>query len=192
MFTDRFAAEYFDDMIRRLRVRTVVETGTYRGHSALEFATRVPHVITIEADATYYAQAAFFVRRPNLQRLLGSSPDVIAGLRGIEERCCFFLDAHWRADWPLLAELRAIAGLCRSGVLRETPVVLIHDFKVPGCPDLGYDSYGGQDLDWAYVRDDALAICPTYAVSYNDRAEGRRRGILRLEPAVHARGGAAL
>jgi hypothetical protein len=182
MFTDRFATAYFEDMVKRHGIRTVVETGTFRGDSTLCFAERVEHVITIELNEEYYAAALSRLQRPNIQCLRGNSPEVLSSLRNFRERCCFLLDAHWYDYWPLLDELRAIRSLCAAGVLSQIPAILIHDFKVPGHPELGFDTYHGQALDWDYVKAGVLAICDKYDVTYNDRAEGNNRGILRLEP----------
>ena len=182
MFTDRFAVAYFEDMVQRHHLRTVVETGTFEGNSTLCFAQRVEHVITIELNEEYFRNASARLQRDNIRCLFGSSPDVLRSLRELHERCCFYLDAHWYGYWPLLDELRAIRDLRSTRVLLETPAILIHDCKVPGHPELGYDSYNGQDLDWDYVKNEVTAICDDYEVSYNDQAEGHNRGVLRLEP----------
>lgn len=60
--------------------------------------------------------------------------------------CFFYLDAHWGEYWPLRDEIKQILRLSRF-------VISIDDFKVPGHREFGYDSYGGKDCCWAYVKD---------------------------------------
>jgi predicted O-methyltransferase YrrM len=183
MFTDRFAAAYFDHLISAWGIRTVVETGTYRGASTIQFARRVEHVVTIEVNAEYFEHVQpALAEFPNVVSLQGNSAEELSKLSGLAERVCFFLDAHWPAYWPLLDELRAIRDLVKGKRLLKAPVVLIHDFKVPGHPEIGYDHYAGQDLDWEYVRDAVFSICPEYRCTTNEQVEGNSRGILRCEP----------
>ena len=182
MFSDSFATAYFDALVERHGIRSVVETGTFEGESAREFRKRVAKVVTIENSDTYYAKVVASLGEAGIDAIFGDSAKVVRELRELPERCCFFLDAHWGPEWPILAEFEGIAHLVGEGHLVEIPVILVHDFKVPERPELGYDSYGGQDLDWDYVKSRALAICPDYVVSFNEEADGRRRGILRLEP----------
>lgn len=108
--------------------------------------------------------------------LLGSSEKVLREL--LEDKAitipgpyCLFADAHWNSYWPLLDELKVISDLGLS----ET-VIIIHDFKVPGKP-WGYDNHGGVELDIDYVRESLLKINPNYKISYNEEAEGNKRGI---------------
>jgi hypothetical protein len=60
--------------------------------------------------------------------------------------CFFYLDAHWGEYWPLRDEIKQIVKLPRF-------VISIDDFKVPGHRNFRYDSYGGKDCRWSYIRD---------------------------------------
>lgn len=181
MFTDKFATAYFDKLVQRHGIKTVIETGTYRGDSTREFCKRVEHVVSIELDYKCSQEAReLFARHSNVSLRHGDSARHIPHLCGYPERWLFFLDAHWNDYWPLLDELKGISQLVKAGTI-QIPVILIHDFKVPGKP-FGFDTYKGQDLDWDYVKDAVSSICPRYAVSTNEQAEGNNRGILRLEP----------
>jgi hypothetical protein len=62
-------------------------------------------------------------------------------------------------------------------------VIIIHDFKVPGKP-WGFDSYGGKDLDLDYVRESLSYINQDFNLSYNQVAEGNKRGILYALPPI--------
>lgn len=61
-----------------------------------------------------------------------------------EDRCIFFLDAHWNSYWPLKDEIREILKL------RNKPVIIIDDFKTPN-KNFGYDTYD-HALDTDYIK----------------------------------------
>lgn len=172
---DPFIRETIRRQIKRWNVRTVVETGTHIGTTAAALARVARCVHTIEIDRKRFREAAHLDRLPNVTRHVGSSPRVLDEiLPRLKSPLLFYLDAHWRARWPLLAELRAIA---RHGVRR--PLIAIHDVEVPGKP-FGYDVYGGQKLCLAYVRPALEGIygSPGFRYRYNQKAAGARRGIL--------------
>jgi hypothetical protein len=118
-----------------------VETGTSRGYSTELVAMTYPKlpVFTAEVlDETYQTSKFALGRYPNVVQLLGSSDEVVAkliGERKIGELPLFYLDAHWEAYWPLLAEMRHIAGA------RLRTCMVIDDFEVPGQPQFEYDTY---------------------------------------------------
>ena len=57
----------------------------------------------------------------------------------------------------------------------------MHDARVPGCPNLGVDSYGGQELSYEYLQEQLTAWSPTHRLEYNDdSAEGSRRGVMMV------------
>lgn len=112
-----------------------------------------------------------------LQRYFGDNLRNLYEVKG--ERFLLFLDAHWGDVCPLLREIEAISD---KGI---RPVIVIHDFFVPGRPDLGYDCFPdgrpfklenvSASLDRVYGPDG-------WEFHYNDRAEGAKRGVLFVTP----------
>src|SRR5687767_13182602 len=145
--SDSIILEQVKNLIREFNIDQIIETGTYHGDTTKELAKLVPLVHTIEVNPAYQNTAQSNCKGvENIYWYLGSSPDVLDKqlLPGNSKNLLIFLDAHWGSYNPLLDELKAIA---KHGL---KPVILIHDFKVPG-KDFGFDSYGGQDYDWEWV-----------------------------------------
>jgi len=171
-------------LIGRWGVEVAVETGTHAGHTAVALSLLCERVVTIEIDPrrAEAAKALFeSVGRSDVVDLIrGSSEQVLDALR-VElggRRALFYLDAHWQDYWPLHDELRAIARI--EG---PRPVVVIHDFQVPGRPYLGFDTYKGMPLDLNFVRDGLEAVYQgACTIRYNSLAAGARRGVLFAEP----------
>ena len=105
----------------RLNIRNFIETGTFRGNTAIWAAGIFERVYTIEIDPEIRKETA--QRKdatPNIEFLLGNSaevlPEVVSKLSG---PCFFWLDGHWCVgagdqeahECPLLQELEAIASL---------------------------------------------------------------------------------
>lgn len=171
-------------LIGKWDVEIAVETGTNQGYSAWALSLLCPKVYTIEINREFYESAAKFfgqaVVSGEIVSLWGSSPAVLQGIQAelTGKRVLFYLDAHWQEYWPLLDELKVISSL---GV--SDPIIVIHDFEVPGRPDMGYDSYGDAKLDWEYV---ARAVAEIFdeqpLVHYNEVAAGANRGCCFIEP----------
>ena len=89
-----------------------------------------------------------------------------------------FLDAHWESHNPLLEELQIIKD---KGM---KPVIAIHDFFVPEHPELGFDSYAGQDYNWEWIASSIESIygADGYKYFYNSEAEGMKRGVVFIMP----------
>lgn len=171
-------------LVGKWDVGAVFETGTYRGYTTVAFSLLCERTFTVEIDRDNYARSCEVFQtvgeRGEIFAHCGSSPEVLeATLPEIgEERVLFYLDAHWQDYWPLLDELRAIAR-----GRRLEPVLVIHDFKVPDRPDLGYDSYKGQDLDFDYVREAVHEVYRgEFEYHFNRVAVGACRGVLFVEP----------
>lgn len=180
---DPHIGERIRELVAKHGVRTIVETGTYQGVTTLALACLVNaggEVVSIEKNPKLFKEAEERGMFAPVYLLDGDSrerlPEVMTAWDG---PFFFYLDAHWGADWPLLGELAAIAD---AGI---KPVIVIHDFEVPGT-DLGFDEYGGQRLDWEYVRESVERIYGPegYVKTTNtpERAAGARRGVLYLEP----------
>lgn len=182
---DTFLHAEIARLIGKWRVSVAYETGTNHGHTTLALSMLCELTYTAEISAEYFERACELFdgvgERGQIIAECGSSPAILeanlpklAGLRTL-----FYLDAHWQSYWPLLDELRVIAKLDASH-----PVIAIHDFKVPGRPDLGFDSYDGQDLEFSYIEDSINAIYGEagYELHYNRLAIGAHRGVVFIEP----------
>lgn len=178
---DHFLKAEIEALIKKHSIDLVIETGSFYGHTTKQFAKMVKRVITIEANAEYYREACENLKDfKNVKPFYGESQKVLPSLldkRVQKKKVLFFLDAHWQEHCPLNDELAAIAA---AGM---KPVIVIHDFKVPGHPTLGFDTYNGKALSIGFVYDSLVKIYgPTFDYHYNVVAAGARRGCVFIEP----------
>ena len=172
-------------LVGRWQVGVAFETGTFRGHTTIALSLLCELTYTAEINEESYDRAAelfeLAYERGDIIADLGTSPEIIRAsipeITGL--RVLFYLDAHWEDYWPLLDELKVIAELSAP-----PPVIVIHDFKVPDRPDLGFDSYGDQDLDYDYIRQSLTQIYGEngYDFHFNRVAIGAHRGVIFIEP----------
>ena len=200
MFSDSYATETFARLVKDYSVRTVVETGTYRGDSTIRFLDFVNDVITMDIlpmcvgwtagrlseqgfvleDDTFPKPlpGKFLYMRKNDKRVrlyVGNSPEIIRSIiERLSEPLLFFLDAHWFNYWPLKDEIRAIKP-------RPNSVIIVHDILVPG-KDFGFDRYADQPCDYNLIREDLNYVNNIYKIYYNKEAAGEYRGILYAVP----------
>jgi hypothetical protein len=176
---DTYMERDFLALKQRFGIRTVIETGTCYGSTALWFADHFMKVITCESqDATYRIARERLAPCNNVELRHGASQHELPNMIGNSEGpILFFLDAHFETFCPLLDELKAIAN---SGL---KPVIAIHDFKVPDRPDLGFDTWGGQEFTLSWIHPHLEAIYGRYDYHYNNEATGQRRGIIYVYPA---------
>lgn len=177
---DTFARDKFKSIIDDYGIEVVVETGTYLGSTTRHLASWCKEVHTIEVNEKNYLQASKNLRDSPARLWLGNSAQVLDKVLALVKGkpMFIFLDAHWESYNPLPEELRVIA---RHGL---KPIIAIHDFKVPGHPELGFDSYKGQDYDFEWIRGGVVGIYGEngYTVEYNSEATGARRGIIYIYP----------
>ncbi len=176
---DTFALEHFEKLKKDLGLKVVIETGTYHGDTTKHLAEIFPEVHTIELNQEYQNIAKNNVGDlENVSYHLGSSPEVMEQIipEGWNPGLLIFLDAHWNDYNPLLDELKVIANK------KIKPVIVIHDFKVPG-KDFGFDSYAGQDYDYDWIKGLLGEIYGNeYDFYYNEEATGSQRGIIYILP----------
>jgi predicted O-methyltransferase YrrM len=179
---DHLILEEFKKLIKNFNIKYIIETGTFEGDTTMALACIAQHVHTIEISDQYLAKAKEKLKDlANIYFYKGSSPEVLNEiLRGAENNILFFLDAHWNSYNPLIDELKVIH---KHGL---KPVIAIHDFKVPGKP-FGFDSYGGQDYDWAWIEESIKAIYGDegFTYWYNSEAHGAQRGIVYIVPGTN-------
>lgn len=178
---DSFLEKEIREICIRHGIKTIIETGTYMGATTLKLAKMAPRVFTIEINPEYFQKAANnFKDTPNISYHFGNSAEVLPELLADENNGNVFLllDAHWESHNPLLEELADIAHA------KIKPCIAIHDFKVPDHPELGFDTYAGQDYEWGWIKDAINNIYGPegYTYYYNSEAEGAKRGVIFIEP----------
>lgn len=204
---DKHLRNEIEQLVKKFKIKTIIETGTYFGETTKEFSKMVNSVYSIELNQKNYNRAKENLKGlKNVNLILGDSSKVLDELSvHIDGPVLFFLDAHWEDYWPIINELKAIAKFKQS----EQSVIVVHDFYVPNT-DLGYDSYylGGsflkfiksevinklsykifqkdlfkkQRLDREYIWPMILNINPYFKYYYNNQAEGYRRGVIFIHP----------
>lgn len=178
---DEFIAVEIQKLIEKFKVKTIIETGTYLGATTKRFSVMAEEVHTVELIQQNHDYAkdnlmgfhnAFFY--------IGSSEDVLSRIvPPIKGRSLlFFLDAHFYDFCPLIEELKVIAD---NGI---KPVIVIHDWKVDNRPELGYDSYNGQDFtfDWIQQHVESIYGVNGYEYHFNGKSEGAQRGVIYIYP----------
>lgn len=158
--------DYLKPFLTQFNIVSCIETGTYKGDSTLWFADHLPEVHTIENNGALFEQnKAAFANKPQIRAHLGNSPTVMQTLLkswSADKRCAFYLDAHWNDYWPLNDELMQIA----QSECRDNCLILIDDFQVPNRPDIPFDSYHGQPLNFQFVEQALRAALPHLHYEY--------------------------
>lgn len=125
-----------------LPLKTLVETGTFKGDTVNELMPYFERIISIELSYTLWKEAAKrFEGYPKVQIMQGSSDKKLSDLRSelINTGVVYWLDAHWcvasntageLSQCPLLDELRAIDSL------NNESIVLIDDARLFLAPPL--------------------------------------------------------
>lgn len=184
---DTFLEKEFLRLKEEYKIKNIVETGTFHGHTTCWFAMNFDKVYTSEVKQEYYQISDQRFKDngfENINNYLGDSvqilPAIITTLKKSKSNNIFFLDAHWYTN-PLLGELKQIAD---SGY--KPQVICIHDMKNPNDPTMGYDQYPDQGISYSFewVRPFIEAIYGEsgYRHYFNKEAAGARRGALFIEP----------
>lgn len=142
---------YFAYLKNTYNLDVSIETGTYEGDTASFFANLFDQVFTIEISNEQFQKALDRLNiYPNIGMIQGDSPQVLRQIlpQLKEKKILFYLDAHWRADWPLLNELNEI-----SQTHKDNCIIVIDDFKIPGRPEFAYDSYNNHECSYEYIRE---------------------------------------
>jgi predicted O-methyltransferase YrrM len=179
---DEYIGQEIAKFVNQFGVNLIVETGTYRGATTKRLAEFTP-VWTVEImkeNYDYSFELFKAEKSKNITPIFGNSVQFLRKWlpEFTDKSILFFLDAHWQDYVPLIDELKVIA---ENDI---TPVIVIHDFKVPGRPDLGFDSYKGQDYTFEWIKpqlDDIYGV-DGYLYAYNDEADGAKRGVIYIYP----------
>jgi hypothetical protein len=165
-----------DQLIRRFRPTSILETGTFFGTTTAYFAgSRLP-VYTVELNGEYAAVARRQLRRfENVTLLLGDSVAAIKTLIAEQAlaRPFVYLDAHWGATLPLATEVETLLSESIDAI------VCIDDFRVPDDDGYGFDSYRGHPLDLGLLTLTQETIA-AYPAVRSEQETGSRRGAVYL------------
>lgn len=173
--------QLFERYIHRYKPDIIIETGTFQGHTTKFLAKFGIPVTSIEISDKNYNDSKNYLKDLSNVRLLHMAS--IDGLKSILEeirnkRVFAFLDAHWQNDNALANELLFFAEN------NMTPFIAIHDFKVPGIPELGYDRWNNMDYSFENYSDyfDRIYGVDGYNYWYNTATTGQiPRGVIFLE-----------
>ena len=161
-------------------IDTVVETGLDKGDTGLFLSQVIEnyHGIEILPEAIEHTDKFFKHHNVNNFNLhQGNSPIVLLNLmhKINPEKTIFFLDAHWQRYWPLRDEIDVIS--------RNKGILVIHDAQVPHHPELGYDVWGGNILNYEYVKENLTNWSKTHRVEYSLESDApTKRGTMYVYP----------
>jgi predicted O-methyltransferase YrrM len=185
---DSFLKSKIEKICNEYAVEIIVETGTFRGASTLQFAKMAETVYTVEInrDNLLFSRKLFSDSKvDNVISLEGSSDEVLENVIIPElkllpaQNIFFFLDAHWGDHNPLHRELELLEEL------EFKPIIAIHDFYNPNYPHYGYDTYqnGTVIYNWDYIKDHIERLYDgKYTIDYNEESEGAQRGVIFIYP----------
>jgi hypothetical protein len=165
-------------IIFKLRIRRIIETGTFRGTTTEWFGQFGLPVETVEINDRLFAfSKARLSKFENISVILDSSVHFLRTRIALDtdsrnESILFYLDSHWEEYLPLREELELIFGHYSNAV------VLVDDFKVPDDAGYGYDDYGpGKALTLDYVAASKVPKLSFFSPSIRSGEEtGYRRG----------------
>ena len=197
---DKFAYKEFENLISKFNVTKIYETGTYLGWSTLKLSEFNLPVYTIEVNTNYIVESHNNLKdKKNVHVFWGESPEILNSLcTENDENCLFFLDAHWNENLPILDELDVIKRT-------KNPVIIIHDFFVPGgkkirskyfdgygiVDDLsgskfGFDSYGDITLNYEFIKDKLDEVYPNgYDYHYTTEIDCVDSGLIYIYPKIN-------
>ena len=180
---DTILQSTFTDLVETHKPSLILETGTHRADTTEFFASFGIPVISTEINSEFYnISRNKLINTGNVTLLLGDSAQSLEDNFYLIENqnIVAFLDSHFLSDQVLERELKLFKRLTIK------PVIIIHDFYVPG-KDFGYDTWDGHRYDYEFYKPyfDDLYGEDGYTYSYNIDAVGCRRGVIILEPKNH-------
>jgi hypothetical protein len=176
---DMFLCDKFLELKEKFNINCAIELGSCVGGTTKWLSENFDFVYAIEINKEYLNIGKQRASANNIRYCFGSTIEMLPEvLCQINNYCIFHIDSHWGPNNPLLKELELISDYGLK------PVLEIHDFKVPGHPELGFDSYGGQDYEWNWIKESIEKIygIDGYEIEYNSKATGAKRGVIFITP----------
>ncbi len=180
---DFYVREEFLKLKKKFSINKVVETGTCLGSTTLWLSQNFDEVDTIEINPIFMEYANNrFKNNENIKTYLGDSGIVLKEILNKKyDKSIIFLDAHFTEEnFPLEKELNSIIKA------KIKPVIVIHDFFVPGQNKLGYDTWNKKKLEFKLVEKYLNKIYGKdkfeYYYNSNEKSVGAKRGLIYIHP----------
>jgi len=190
---DTFVCEEFLKLKEKFNIKTAIETGSCLYSTTKWLGNNFGSVLTAEVNEEFAKWGKYKIEEmPNVCAFISDSVEFLKSISNADENylgltdfslnnAIFFLDAHWGDFCPLLNELQEI-----SNKVFVNPIIVIHDFKVPNEPTLGYDSIHGQPFEFEWIKPSLEAIYGVdgYEYYYNSDATSTeiKRGLIYITP----------
>jgi len=146
-WTDKKAVEVIKYIRDKYKIKTLVETGTFRGINAQLHSKNFDLVLTCENNKQYHDSAGYrLFKCPNVILALQDSPKFLKSL--LKEKYIFYLDAHfYNSKIPKKDRFVVLKELDNMKKFKDS-IIIIHDFS----NGLGHITYDGIELDMDLVR----------------------------------------
>lgn len=185
---DTFITNEFLKLRDEYQLTTAIETGSCLYSTTHFLGLNFSKVYSVEINENFAKYGIHKVKHlPHVKTYIDDSilwmKTLVTSVLQPEDRCIFFLDAHWGDVCPLLFELKEISNIKTT----LPPIISIHDFYT-GNPELGYDKYKGQPFTWDWIKPNIEIIekklgCK-YDFYFNEKAIGAKRGIIYITPKI--------
>lgn len=187
---DTFVCNEFLRLKKLFDINVAVETGSCLYSTTKWLGENFDNVYTVEINADFAKYGSHKVLdMNNVNHTVGMSSinfikEVLSEAISDSDRCLYFLDAHWGNECPLLGELEGISKI----KTHQKPVIIIHDFKVPDEPNLGFDDIHGQPFEYGWIKPylEAIYGLGGYDYYYNNDSTSTeiKRGLIYIVPKV--------
>jgi hypothetical protein len=168
-----FKVRVLKEIAREYGLRTLVETGTYKGATIDALKGEFEELFSIELDEELHADAVQkYSGCRHVKLILGDSGEVLPRLVGeLDSPALFWLDAHWSGgatargdeDTPILRELDCVLSSTQRNAIVVDDLRLFG--KDPGYPTVADVVHLVQersgDLAGIEIKDDLLRIVPS-------------------------------
>lgn len=171
----------FKDLVLQHKPDLILETGTHRADTTAYFASFGLPVVSTEINPDFHQLSSDKLREAtNVTLLLGDSAKALSENFNLiqDKKIIAFLDSHLLNDQVLERELELLTQLSHK------PIIIIHDFFVPG-RNFGYDTWDGHRYDYDFYKPYLDAVYGgenNYTYFYNTEAVGARRGVIVTIP----------
>lgn len=187
---DNFVEQHFIYLKKTFNLQVAIETGSCCYGTTKFLSETFNKVLSIELNPDN-AKIGLnsILDKKNVLACLGNSEvvleNIVTNYIKKEDRCIFFLDAHWGTEFPLLKELEIISNL----KVIQPPIIVIHDFYTKD-NNLNYYTFNNTVLNYSFINTSIQNLQKNMKVTYQyyfneiDKAAGAKVGVIYLWPVL--------